>query len=271
MAIETVVDLGDLGPEVWLCGGPYSNLHALRAFEDLVPANTPVVCTGDVCAYCAHPLETVERLRGLGWPVIAGNCDKELAVRSGNCGCGFAEGSACDLASRTWYAHADAALNTAARDWLGKLPDAATFLHGGRTFAVIHGGALAINRFLWPSSPADDFRAEINEVKDRLGDIDGVIAGHCGIAFQRLIDGVHWINAGVLGMPPHDARPETRFAILKDQEVVVHRLTYDADAASEAMRAAGLKQGYERALTSGVWPSEEVLPDVLRHVSLASG
>ena len=42
------------------------------------------------------------------------------------------------------------------------------------------------------------------------------------------------------------------------------RLSYDVEAAVAAMKAAGLVQGYEIALETGVWPSEDVLPDALK-------
>jgi hypothetical protein len=41
-------------------------------------------------------------------------------------------------------------------------------------------------------------------------------------------------------------------------------LSYDVDSAVKDMKDAGLTQGYHRALSSGVWPSEDVLPQALR-------
>lgn len=80
-----------------------------------------------------------------------------------------------------------------------------------------------------------------------------------------------WLNAGVIGMPAHDGDPRTRFAVLKGGTPTFHRLTYDQDAASDAMVAAGLTQGYHRALVTGYWPSEDVLPLDLTLASRASG
>lgn len=37
------------------------------------------------------------------------------------------------------------------------------------------------------------------------------------------------------------------------------------------MKSAGFAQGYEKSMISGVWPSEDVLPQDLRLPSLASG
>ena len=80
-----------------------------------------------------------------------------------------------------------------------------------------------------------------------------------------------WINAGVIGMPPHDGGAQTRYAILDEGTVRIHNLHYDASAAAAQMRDVGLTQGYEVALQSGYWPSEDVLPVSLRVPARASG
>ncbi|HGG06309.1 MAG TPA: metallophosphoesterase, partial [Aliiroseovarius sp.] len=49
-----------------------------------------------------------------------------------------------------------------------------------------------------------------------------------------------------------------------------HRLSYDPDAAVALMQAAGLTQGYERTMTTGIWPSEDVLPPALRRQEFMS-
>ena len=88
---------------------------------------------------------------------------------------------------------------------------------------------------------------------------------HCGMAFTRRIGTHLWINAGAIGLPPHDGAPGTRYAVLReDAPPELVRLNYDHAGAAEAMRRAGLTQGYEAALLSGWWPSEDVLPDALR-------
>jgi hypothetical protein len=72
-------------------------------------------------------------------------------------------------------------------------------------------------------------------------------------------------------MPEHDGRQETRFVMLRDGNAEIRELSYDAHAAFVAMQAVGLRQGYDRALLSGYWPSEDVLPQELRLGSLANG
>lgn len=264
MLLNRVADLGEIEGRVWLCGGPYSNLQATQSFAQRVTPSETVICTGDAVAYCADTAQTVALVRASGWHVIAGNCERELSKRSGSCGCGFAEGSACDLAAGVWYAHADAQLDEDSRIWMSALPDAAVFTQHGRRYGVIHGGASNISRFLWPISAEHLFREEIAQLTNALGPLDGVVAGHCGVAFARQIDGVRWINAGALGLPPHDGRPATRYAILSDGEVTFHRLDYDVDAAVNAMKLTCLDQGYDVTLRSGIWPSEDVLPPEMR-------
>ncbi|MBD3679314.1 MAG: metallophosphoesterase family protein [Rhodobacteraceae bacterium] len=263
-----IQDLGELSGDVLLFGGPYSNLQASEALiaqarDRCIPADR-VICTGDVVAYGADPVSTLGAFRDFGAPVVAGNCEKQLASGADDCGCGFDENSTCDLLSRGWYPFAQARLGEAERAWMGNCPDLIRFTHGGRRYAVIHGGMTDIARFIWPVSPDQVFAEERAAIEAVAGPIDAVIAGHCGVAFHRRIGEFDWINAGAIGLPPHDGRPETRFAILSERGVIFEHLSYDHAAAADAMRAAGLTQGYDAALLSGVWPSEDVLPPEMR-------
>jgi len=259
----TILNIGPLEGPVLLFGGPYSNLHALKALmaearrRQIAPRN--VICTGDVVAYCGDPAETTALIRDWGCHVIAGNCEEQLAAGADDCGCGFDEGSVCDALSAEWYAFSNGRIGAGARAWMASLPRYATFQAGGKRYAVIHGGATVTSRFLWPG---DDKTAEIAALEALLGRIDAVIAGHSGIGFVE----ANWINAGVIGMPPHDGRSATEFCIL-DGAASLHRLSYDAPAARAAM--AGRPTPYAEALTTGWWPSEDVLPERLRRLQLA--
>lgn len=270
-----LLDLGELDAPVLLFGGPYSNLHATQAVLEVAKAEqiaaSHVICTGDVVAYCAHAAQTVALIRAHGCTVVAGNCEKQLAQYEDECGCGFEAGSACDLLSAGWYAHASRTVGAADRAWMAGLPDLVQFTHLGQTHAVIHGGVSDVSRFLWPTSTDAEFEEEIKLIQDVAPQTSCIIAGHCGLAFQRDLDGVSWINAGAVGMPPHDGAPQTRYAIISNGVLSFHKLEYDADAAAQAMQHAGLVQGYHRALITGYWPSEEVLPPELRVPSRASG
>lgn len=269
------LDLGVRDGPVMLFGGPYSNLQAtlavLGAAKKFGIGGDNIICTGDVVAYCADPSRTVDAIRRSGAVVIAGNCEKQLGAGATDCGCGFEEGTTCDLLSVGWYAHANKHVKDGDRLWMRQLPDIVSFQHQGARYAVIHGGVSQIAKFIWPTDEDAVFAKEFEAAEEKIGTVDHIIAGHSGIPFIRSLDARRWINAGVIGMPPHDGRQQTRFAILDGGEILIHHLRYKSADASDAMVRVGLTQGYHESLLSGYWPSEDVLPPGLRLSSLARG
>ncbi|HMK68269.1 MAG TPA: radical SAM protein, partial [Stellaceae bacterium] len=260
MAADRVIRMD--GP-VLVFGGPYSNLEATEAVlaeaHRLAIPRERILCTGDIVAYGADALATVAAVRASGIAAIMGNCEESLAANSGNCGCGYAEGSACDRLASEWYAHADRTLDAESRQWMGALPRRLVIAIGGRRLAVIHGGTRRINRFLFASSPAPVLRDELASCVE-----DGVIAGHSGIPFSEIVGGKLWHNAGAIGMPANDGTPRVWFSLLAPTEEglrIEHRaLAYDHRTAAAKMRSAGLPPGYADALETGFWPSLDVLP-----------
>ncbi|WP_368414579.1 metallophosphoesterase [Falsiroseomonas sp.] len=263
MPEDRVTRLAADGP-LLVFGGPYSNLQATRAVlaeaaRRGIPARR-VICTGDVVAYGADAAACCDLVMGSGIAVIAGNCEENLAAGALDCGCGFEEGTACDLLSRAWYAHADRQVTQAHRAWTAALPRRlALDLSDRRSLAVLHGGAHDISRFLFASAEEADLAAEIAATG-----CDGVIAGHCGIPFARPVGQGVWINAGAVGMPADDGTARVWFAVLTPADravrIEVLPLDYDHAAAAAAMRVARLPEGYAAALGSGIWPSCDVLP-----------
>lgn len=268
-------DLGTLDGPVVVFGGPYSNLQATHALLEVVRQRgvpfSHVICTGDVVAYCAHPEATAQAVCDIGIAVVAGNCERQLGASADTCGCGFEQGTTCDLLSPGWYAYANERVSLASRSWMRSLPDVVSFRHQGARYAVVHGGMTDIARFIWPDASQGVFAQELEAVRARVGAVDHVIAGHCGLPFIRQTGQGRWINAGVIGMPPNDGRQQTRFAVLDGGEVLFHHLRYDAEAAARDMQLAGLTHGYDKALLSGYWPSEDMLPSSLRSSSFAKG
>ncbi|MCP5366237.1 MAG: metallophosphoesterase family protein [Hyphomicrobiales bacterium] len=258
-------DLGPLKGPVVLFGGPYSNLAATRAVLDAAATHGippgRMICTGDVVAYCAEAAETVALVRAAGIHVVMGNCEESLGAGAADCGCGFDADSACNRLSAQWYAHADRALDDGARAWMRGLPRRLRFTLAGAVVDVIHGGAGAINRFVFVSTPAAEKAADL----DRLGG-DAVVGGHCGLPFaDPLADGRLWLNAGVVGMPANDGTPRGWYMVLAARrdgalDVTFHPLDYDHAGAVRAMAARGLPAEYARALATGLWPNMDVLP-----------
>jgi predicted phosphodiesterase len=267
--------IGVLDGTVLVFGGPYSNAQATQAVlaQSTVLGIAPshVICTGDVVAYCGAPGATVAAIRASDCTVVAGNCEIQLAAGALDCGCGFEDGSACDVLSAGWFPYASSHVRDADREWMGRLPDIVTFDHCGARYAVVHGGATDVARFIWSSSDDAVFEDEWNEIERFVGPVDHVIAGHCGVPFVKTTSRGRWMNAGVIGMPPHDGAPDTRYAILEQDAFIIRTLSYDVEGAVADMQAAGLTSGYHDALRSGFWPSQDVLPQDLRVSGLAKG
>lgn len=263
-----IIDLGELSGDLLLFGGVYSNLHALDALiECAEQAGIPprnAICTGDIVAYCADAAGSVARIRNWGCPVLKGNCEAQLAADAPDCGCGYDEGSQCSLLSQAWYAHARKTVSAEAKAWMGRLPDRIVFRNNGLRYAVVHGGASDISKFLWPTTSVEILRREINVLDGEVGSVDRVVSGHSGIAFQAEVDGVTWVNAGAVGMPGNMGRHQTNYVLVSGKRIINKELSYDIDAQVEAMLQAGLTQGYHKTLQSGFWPSEDTLPPEMR-------
>ena len=190
------------GP-VLVFGGPYSNLEATQAvLAAAVARGIPprrIICTGDIVAYAADAAATLAAVREAGIWSVMGNCEESLGSGAGDCGCGYAEGSACDRLAVEWFAHADRSLDAEGRRWMAALPRRLDIELAGRRLAVIHGSVRQINRFVFASTPAAVKREEL-----AAAGCDGVIGGHCGIPFTQIVDGKLWHNAGAIGMPAND-------------------------------------------------------------------
>jgi len=248
---------------VLIFGGPYSNLHATRALRAKadqlgIPADH-CICTGDVVAYCADAAATVAEIRAWGCSVVMGNCEESLGLDQLDCGCGFEEGTACGLLSKQWFDHARAQLDASARQWMAACPRSLNFTLGAMSAQVIHGSPTSINEFVFAS------QTDVIEGYLKDADTDVIIGGHCGVPFYHRAAAKLWLNAGVIGMPANDATAQTWYMLLTPHEdgavqISVHRLSYDYEGAADAMAQAHLAQGYQAGLSSGLWPSLDVLP-----------
>ena len=257
-------DLGIIDEPVMVFGGPYSNLQAttalMRTAADLGILADRMICTGDIVAYCAAPAQTTDVIRQSGVHAIQGNCEISLSEDADDCGCGFEEGSTCDRLSAHWFDYARQQMGKEARDWMGKLPRQIRFRMNGKSFAVVHGSASDVSRFVFPSTPTKEKLSEIN-----LSECDGVICGHSGLPFTQIMDGLLWHNAGVIGMPANDGTPRSWFSLIEPtyQGISVRHiaLEYDHKGARDDMKQALLPEEYSKALTTGLWDNCDILPE----------
>ncbi len=224
-----------------------------------------MLCTGDLVAYCGDPKATVALIRRAGIPVVMGNCEEQLGSGAKDCGCGYTEGSSCDLMAVRWYRYASEQLDVDTKAWMAVLPRRISLTLAGRRLVAIHGGLDRINRFIFPTTPAGEKAGQL-----ALADADGVIGGHSGLPFSEIIGGGLWHNAGVIGLPANDGTSRVWYAVLRAGQnglEIEHRpLAYDQAAAATAIRAADLPVAYAKALEDGLWPDDDVMPEADRQV-----
>jgi len=263
----TTFHLGTIDAPLLVCGGAYGNLQVLEALaafqlETGIP-DSHVIHTGDAVAYCADTEAATQFIASRGWHAIKGNVEEQIAAGAQDCGCGFEEGSACDVASARWYAHAVATLSPASKAWMAGLPSHLTFTMNGLRVHVVHGSVNQTNRFMWASLPETDFA---NELDASAADV--VIAGHTGIPFTRFIGERCWHNSGALGMPANDGTRRVWVSVLTPSSSGIsishHALQADAVTAAAAIRGDGLPAGYADGLETGLWPSLDILPEIER-------
>lgn len=268
--MSQTIDLGAISGTLLVFGGPYSNLQATEALLaearrlGIPPAN--MLCTGDLVAYCGDPEPTVSLIREAGIPVVMGNCEEQIGSGADDCGCGYADGSTCDLLAVQWYRYASDRLDSATKAWMASLPRRIVLTlrsdsgGDGVSLTAVHGAADSISRFIFPATTV----AEKTRQHALVGGA-GVIAGHSGLPFSEVLPGgALWHNAGVIGLPANDGTPRGWFSLLRPGirglEVEHRALAYDHVSAAAAIRSAGLPEAYAVALETGLWPSDDVMP-----------
>ena len=269
-------NLGNLNAtRLLIFGGCYSNLAATQAMRDVAnqlkiePQH--VICTGDLVAYCGEPAQVVDLIRDWGIHVLMGNCEESLGFEKLDCGCGFEQTSVCSTLSIAWYQFASQQITADHRRWMKSLPRLIEFQFQSSRFSVVHGSVSSINQFIFPSTAAETKLTQIEQ-----SDSDVVIGGHSGIPFgQTFADKVGdntsknraWLNSGVIGMPANDGTVDGWYMLIESEDlgsqVSWHRLEYDVNASQKSTAEAGMVE-YAQALTTGLWPSIDILPTLER-------
>jgi len=265
---ETVT-LGEITQPMLFFGGPCSNAESTEAMLDLAReegfAADHIVCTGDLAAYCADPAKTVALIRDSGIHVVMGNCEESLGAALDDCGCGFDEGSSCDLLSVAWYRHAQSQLTEQDSNWMSALPRSLAFTMSNRKALVIHGSVSQINQFVFPSTDTHIKQSELEQ-----SGADVVIGGHSGVPFTETLGSKLWHNPGIIGIPANDGTPRVWFSTLTPSSngITVEHRVLDYTFQKTAQRifdSETLPDDYGHALTTGLWPSDEVMPPADRH------
>lgn len=248
---------------LFIFGGAYGNLQATTAIlnraSQLGFGRSEILFTGDSIAYCANPEETAQLIKNAGIHCIEGNCEEAIASGADDCGCGFEEGTECDILSDQWYRFCQNNISAESRNWMASLPAQLEFKIGNRMFLAVHATPSSNNTFVFPSSLSSCIVSEHAKY-------DGYLTGHSGIPFIGKIGEAAWLNSGAAGMPANDGTPRVWYATIENHPdnlaIQTHALEYDHETAAQAMEKAGLKNGYMDCLMTGIWPSHDVLPEI---------
>lgn len=260
---QILKSLGNIQGPLLVFGGVYSNLQALEALyreaqnRDIPASN--IICTGDIVAYCAQPLECISFIMEWGIHAIAGNVEINLYQGDDDCGCNFSEGSRCDTFSHQWFPFLKDQITDKEIEWMESLPHFLEFNYSGKKFFVLHGSYNNTSEFIFNSSPWEIKKQNFQVVK-----ADVILSGHCGLPFYQQKDQKLWLNAGVIGMPANDGTPRVWFALLNDENkdfsFEILPLNYDYHQAARLMESKPLPQTYKDTLKSGIWDNCEILP-----------
>ena len=259
-----IQDLGDFNSATLIFGGPFSNLEATEAVFRAARCHRigadRMICTGDIAAVCADPHATSSLIRESGIAVVMGNCEESFGVGAADCGCGFEDDSICDRLALQWFSYTQQRLDQSTTRWMSGLPRRLDFTMAGHRLAVIHGAVSSINGFVFESSAKELIVREVE-----LADVDGVIGGHTGLPFTRMVEGHLWHNAGVIGLPANDGTPRVWYSLMIPEgntiRIETRALHYDHATTAAKMRHEGLPEAYAGSLLTGLWPSMEYLPN----------
>jgi len=194
----------------------HGNLPALEAVLAEVAATDVdrILCGGDVVAG-PFPRECLERLLALDAVFVRGNGDR---------------------APSDWVAER---LDPLTLEFLRELPVAVPV----GDVLYCHGSPRSDEEILTRVSPEERVRAALAGVEERI-----VVGGHTHVQYDRVVDGIRFVNAGSVGRP-YEGRPGAFWAIV-DGEDVEHRHTpYAIDAAVVAIRATSYPDADELCST----------------------
>ena len=247
-----------------MCGGPYANPHALRAWlaDARARGAERLFCLGDLGGFGAE-CDAVWPLLEEG-PVacIAGNYDLAIGRGDEDCACGYADERDNHFAQLMYdYTRAHTSPEFAA--WMRTLPAERRETIAGVDVHMVHGSPLAVNDFLWESLGDDEVRLRLAAAE---GPPPGVLlCTHTGLPWQRRVDGTLVVNVGTVGRPANDGRTDTWYALvdLEDGEARAELvpLAYDWRAHAAAMRAADLPEPFVETVETGWWTTcLEIVP-----------
>ena len=237
----------------------HANLPALEAvLRDIAhrPGVDSAYHLGDLVGYAPWPNETVELLRERGIAGIAGNYDSTVGTDYKHCGCKYEDPKQEEQSHRSFeWTKAHSSADTKA--YLAGLPFRLDLRplggHGsGPTVVLVHGTP-TLNTVYWTEERSDDFCLKMARAAAlKAGDV--IAFGHTHKPWQRVVEGIQFVNTGSVGRPK-DGDWRAGYVLLdvsaNGARVEFVRVQYDVEKAARAIRESDLPPDFADYLRTG--------------------
>jgi predicted phosphodiesterase len=237
----------------------HANLPALEAVLEDIRARDDIIDTyhlGDLVGYAPWPDETVALLGANGIAGVAGNYDSTVAADYKHCGCRYKDPRQEEL-SHLSYVWTRAHVTPETKGALSRLPFRIDVRpRGGHTskpqMILVHGTP-TLNTVYWTEDRPDSFCQQMARIAGaKAGDV--IAFGHTHKPWHRVLDGVHFLNAGSVGRPKDgDWRAAYALADMEgsEPEVALVRVEYDLERVMDEIRRSELPGEFAEFLRSG--------------------
>jgi predicted phosphodiesterase len=240
----------------------HANLPALEAVLRGIAGRPGVDATfhlGDLVGYAPWPNEVVARLRAAGIAGISGKYDSTVGLDYKHCGCKYEDPRQEEL-SHVSFEWTKTHSSTETKAYLAALPFRIDLrplgAHAsGPTVVLVHGTP-TLNTVYWTEDRPDDFCLKMARLAG-LKAGDAIAFGHTHKPWQRVLDGIRFVNTGSVGRPK-DGDWRAGYVLLDvtadgvRPEVV--RVEYDVDAAMAGILNSDLPADFAEHLRTGGRP-----------------
>jgi predicted phosphodiesterase len=240
----------------------HSNLPALEAVLEDIDRRDDVDAIyhlGDLVGYAPWPNEVVALLKERGITGIAGNYDSTTATDYPHCGC-KADSPRGEELSHLSYEWTREHVTAETKRFLGALPFRMDLRprggHKSRPQLVLVHGTPTLNTLYWTEDRPDSFASKMAKAAGaREGDL--IAFGHTHKPWDRLVEGVHFVNTGSVGKPK-DGDWRASYALVEADERIENvqfvRVEYDLERAVEGVLGSDLPDEFADQLKAGGTP-----------------
>jgi putative phosphoesterase len=236
-----------------------SDLHGNSVATDAVLADIDrerpdeVICLGDLVGYGARPNETIDLVRDRAIPTIMGNYDDGVGFDRDDCGCAYTNAGERERGQQSlmWTR---GMVSDERKAYLRSLVPELWREAAGVRVRFVHGSPRRMNEYLF----SDRDPASLARIA-RGAECEVLVFGHTHVPWDRVIEGVRFVNAGSVGKPK-DGDVRAGWVLLTiggDGRVTseLRRVGYDVATMAAAIREAdGLPDHFAADIETGGSP-----------------